>query len=75
MRAVLITTDPVEQNFAEALLTDADIAHVVFDVQVSIMEGSMGIFPRRLMVADGDYRQACTVLHAGLPGYVPLAAP
>lgn len=72
MRAVLLTTNPVEQNFAEVLLADAGIAHVVFDLHALVIEGSIGAFiPRRLMVDDDDYRAAVAALAAGMEGYVP----
>jgi hypothetical protein len=32
------------------------------DVNMSILEGSIGIFPRRLMVATADYEEARTTL-------------
>ncbi|MDE2182982.1 MAG: DUF2007 domain-containing protein [Alphaproteobacteria bacterium] len=66
MRAVLKTNDPVKLNFAQALLRDAEIAAVVFDAEMSIMDGNLGILPRRLMVADEDFAKAETVLREGL---------
>ena len=70
MRDVLKTTDPVLLNFAEAVLTDAGIDSVVFDSHMSIMDGSLGILPRRLMVIESDYERARTVLAAALPDMV-----
>lgn len=67
MRAVLKTNDPVLLNFAEALLADAGVHATVFDSHMSIMDGSLGILPRRLMVAEEDYELACSVLKASLP--------
>ncbi len=64
MRAVLKTNDPVELSLATALLKDAGIGHVVLDGNISILEGSIGIFPRRLMVLDEDYRNARGLLQA-----------
>ncbi|MBO6782250.1 MAG: DUF2007 domain-containing protein [Alphaproteobacteria bacterium] len=64
MRDVLRTNDPVELSLATALLKDADIEHVVMDGNISILEGSIGIFPRRLMVLDEDYRNARELLQA-----------
>ena len=66
MRAVLKTNNPVVLNFAEVLLRDAGIAAVVFDAQASVMDGSMGMLPRRLMVDDEDYEAAQRVLTDGL---------
>lgn len=67
MRPVLKTNNPVQLNFAEAILKDAGIASVVFDAQMSLMEGSLGVLPRRLMVADEDFARAVSALRASLP--------
>jgi hypothetical protein len=66
MRAVLKTNNLVQLNFAEAILKDAGIATVVFDGQMSMTEGSVGILPRRLMVADEDFTPAERLLREGL---------
>jgi Putative prokaryotic signal transducing protein len=67
MQLLLQTTDPVLLSFAQSLLVDADIEPLVFDNNISIMEGSIGIFPRRLMVHDEDADQARqTLREAGL---------
>jgi hypothetical protein len=71
MRDVLKTNDAVLLNFAEALLADAGIAAVVFDAHMSIMDGSLGILPRRLMVPEEDYDRATAVLAGSLPEVVP----
>ncbi|HEX3432312.1 MAG TPA: DUF2007 domain-containing protein [Rhizomicrobium sp.] len=71
MRDILKTNDPVLLNFAEALLADAGIRAVVFDTHMSIMDGSLGVLPRRLMVSEEDYLRARTVLAGALPGVVP----
>ena len=47
MRAVLKTNDPVELNFAQALLKDVEIQTFVFDTESSIMDGSTGFVPRQ----------------------------
>lgn len=62
MRAILKTNDPVVLSHACHLLEEAGIAHVVFDANISAVEGSIGIFPRRLMVAEKDMAQARTIL-------------
>jgi len=54
MKELLRTTDPTVMALATALLDSEDIASFQFDVNMSIMEGGIGIFPRRLMVADRD---------------------
>jgi hypothetical protein len=71
MRAALKTNNPVDLSFAQALLHDAGIGNVVFDAEMSIMDGSMGMLPRRLMVADEDFSAATAILRDGLMGYRP----
>ena len=66
MRAILKTNNPVILNFAEVLLRDAGIDAIVFDAEMSIMDGNLGILPRRLMVADEDVDRARAVLGAGM---------
>lgn len=66
MRAILKTNDPVVLNFAEVLLRDAGIHAVVFDAEASVMDGSMGMLPRRLMVDDDEMERARAILGAGL---------
>jgi hypothetical protein len=70
MRDVLKTNDAVLLSFAEAVLRDAGVESVVFDSHMSIMDGSLGILPRRLMVLDEDYARARAVLSAALPDVV-----
>lgn len=62
MRELLRTTDPVRLSWLTALLADAGIDAVVLDTHTSILEGSIGAIPRRLMVDDDDHAQACRVL-------------
>jgi len=66
MRAVLKSNDPVLLSFAEALLKDAGIPATVFDGAMSVLEGSIGVLPRRLMVAEEDVPRAWTVLAEAL---------
>ncbi len=62
MKVVLTTNNPVELGWAEAVLADAGIRAEVFDRHASIVEGSIGAVPRRLMVADADFARAEQVL-------------
>ncbi len=71
MRAVLKTNDPVRLSFAQVLLVDAGIHAVVFDGEMSAMDGSVGILPRRLMVSDDDFGRAMAVLQEGLQEDIP----
>lgn len=62
MKELLRTNDVVKLSWLEALLADAGIDMLVLDTHTSIIEGSLGILPRRVMVADDDHAQACRVL-------------
>ena len=67
MRAVLKTIDPVVLDYAANLLSQEGIESVVFDTHASVMDGSMGFLPRRLMVLDEDFVRADTLLRAAVP--------
>ncbi|MBU3261041.1 DUF2007 domain-containing protein [Roseovarius sp. PS-C2] len=62
MKQLLGTNDPTIIAFAHALLQGEGIDCFEMDVNMSILEGSIGIFPRRLMVAEADFERASTVL-------------
>ncbi len=53
MRELLRTNDPTVLAFSTALLRGEDIDCFVLDVHMSVLDGSIGILPRRLWVADG----------------------
>jgi hypothetical protein len=56
------SNDPVRLSFLTALLKDAGIPVVLLDVHASIMDGSVGAIPRRLMVSERDWERAMRVL-------------
>jgi hypothetical protein len=62
MREILRTTDPTAIAFSTALLRGEGIDCFVLDVHMSVLEGSIGLFPRRMMVADRDVFRARGVL-------------
>ncbi|PQO21980.1 hypothetical protein C2I36_15475 [Rhodobacteraceae bacterium WD3A24] len=62
MRELLRTTDPTMIAFATALLDGEGIEVFPLDVHMSVLEGSIGILPRRLMVRDSDHFRAAAVL-------------
>ncbi len=50
-----------------ALLDGAGIDHMVLDQHMSVLEGSLGMLPRRILVADEDVTPARRLLtDAGL---------
>ncbi|SPH23374.1 hypothetical protein DEA8626_02438 [Defluviimonas aquaemixtae] len=62
MKELLSTTDPTKLAFATALLDGEGIAAFQMDVHMSVLEGSLGILPRRLMVRDADHFRARAIL-------------
>ncbi len=62
MKELLRTNDPTLVAFATALLRAEDITCFDLDVHMSVLEGSIGIMPRRLMVADAELFMARAIL-------------
>jgi hypothetical protein len=62
MDEIVRTTDPTLIPFARALLAAEGIECVEFDVHMSVLEGSLGVLPRRLMVARSDAFRARAIL-------------
>ncbi|MFT7057785.1 MAG: hypothetical protein ACJASV_000285 [Pseudorhodobacter sp.] len=62
MKELLRTTDPTIVAWASALLQGEGIEVFEIDVHMSVLDGSMGILPRRLMVRDSDLFIARSVL-------------
>ncbi|WP_299871632.1 DUF2007 domain-containing protein [uncultured Sulfitobacter sp.] len=69
MKELLRSTDITVIAFAMALLEGEDIACFEQDVNMSVLEGGIGIFPRRLMVHPNDHDAAVRVL---LDNDIPL---
>ena len=67
MTPILKTTNPTVLSFVESILKQAGIPVFVLDSNISVLEGSIGIFPRRVAVADEDVEEARAILRdAGL---------
>ena len=62
MKMLLRTTDPTVIAYAQALLSGEGIATFEMDVHMSVLDGSLGILPRRLMVRDQDLLAARVVI-------------
>lgn len=62
MKELIRTNDAVLISFVESLLKDAGIGSLVADQNMSILDGSIGILPRRLMVLDEDLDEARQLL-------------
>jgi len=67
MREIVRTNDVVLITAIEALLKGANIHHVVLDRNMSVLEGSIGLLPRRILVEDDEAERARRLLtEAGL---------
>jgi hypothetical protein len=67
LRELVRTNDIVLVSAIGALLDGADIHHLVLDQNMSIIEGSLGILPRRILVHEDDNQAARELLtEAGL---------
>ena len=67
MHELIRTNNAVLVSAVEALLDGAGIDHFVLDQNMSVLEGSLGILPRRLLVPSEDARAARRLLiDAGL---------
>jgi hypothetical protein len=67
VRELIRVNDPVLVSAVGALLDGAGIRYEVLDQNMSVIEGSLGILPRRIMVEDGSVVAARRVLvDAGL---------
>jgi hypothetical protein len=67
VRQLLRTTDPVLVSYVEALLRSEGIEHAVLDTNMSVLDGSLGILPRRVVVDNDAHGRAVRLLEdAGL---------
>jgi hypothetical protein len=62
MRAIVTSNDVVRLSFLMALLRDGGVESVLLDTHTSVIEGSIGAIPRRLMVAEEDESRARRIL-------------
>lgn len=62
MKELVRTNDMVLITLIEALLKEQSIEYIVLDQNMSVLEGSIGILPRRIMTINDDHEQARRVL-------------
>lgn len=71
MLEVLRSNDTVLLSYAQSVLRQVGIASLVADQYISVMEGSIGAFPRRLLVGSAHGAPARRALiEAGLDGWL-----
>ena len=62
MKELFSTNDITQFVYAETILNSNDIVSFTLDENISVLEGSIGILPRRLMVLENDYEEALELL-------------
>ena len=69
MKELLRSNDPVLLSYVSALLEEGDIAFMVADLNMSVLEGSIGALPRRVLVETDKIVQARNILTAAGIGH------
>lgn len=62
MKELIRSNDPVRLSRVLTLLEAEGIAAFELDLHMSVLDGSIGILPRRVMVADRDAFRARAIL-------------
>ncbi len=62
MRELMRSNDMVAISAVETLLREAGMHPMVADQNMSVMEGSIGILPRRILVPDSVFDEARQLL-------------
>ncbi len=75
MAELLRTTDIVLLTYVNSLLSEAGIPLTIADFHVSSVEGSIGAFPRRVLIAEEDWNESVSILtEAGLAEHLAAKA-
>jgi hypothetical protein len=70
MEELLRSNDPVLLSFVSALLEEANIVFIVLDTNMSVLEGSIGALPRRVLVDSDEADRARRILTEAGIGHV-----
>ena len=70
MKELLRSNDPVLLSYVSVLLDEARIDFIIADLNMSVMEGSIGALPRRVLVAAESLSQARELLNEAGIGHV-----
>ena len=62
MKELVRTNDLVLITLIEVLMKEQNIDYLVLDQNMSVLEGSVGAIPRRIMVLNDDLNQARRIL-------------
>ena len=70
MKELLRSNDPVLLSYVSALLEEEQIEFIVADLNMSVLEGSIGALPRRILVESDKIVQARHLLTEAGIGHV-----
>ena len=70
MKELLRSNDPVLLSYVSALMKEADIGFIVADTNMSVLEGSIGALPRRILIESDRIGQARGILTEAGIGHV-----
>lgn len=70
MEELLRSNDPVLLSYVSALLGGESIDFIVADLNMSVLEGSIGALPRRVLVESDRLAQARHILSGAGIGHV-----
>lgn len=70
MKELLRSNDPVLLSYVSALLEEERIEFIVADLNMSVLEGSIGALPRRILVENDKIVQARHLLTEAGIGHV-----
>ncbi|MGV8998493.1 MAG: DUF2007 domain-containing protein [Parvibaculaceae bacterium] len=62
MKELIRSNDMVLLSYLEHCLRSEGIECLILDGHMSILEGSLGVLPRRMMVDDDDHKRAENIL-------------
>jgi len=62
MLELLRTNDAVVLSFVQSLMRDAGIDCLLADENMSVLDGSLGILPRRILVTEDNLAEAKGIL-------------
>lgn len=64
MKELMRTNDVVLLSFVRSLLDGAGIEYLSLDDHMSVIEGSLGVLPRRILVAEDQMPAALALMRA-----------
>jgi hypothetical protein len=62
MKELIRSNDMVLISYLEHRLSEEGIESLMLDAHMSVLEGSLGVLPRRMMVDEDDHPKALVIL-------------